>query len=100
MINKYKVRLRKLCKYHGVTNENHVNGKIHEEEYNFLYNEYKEALDTFREHSIKSADFLSLPMSSWTQTHIIQLIDNTENNPQKHFEHFGLVVRQLTLTNL
>ena len=100
MTNKYKVKLHKLSKYHGESTENHKNGKIHEEEYNFLFDNYKEALDAYTEYCAKSANFLSLPLSSWTQTHTIKFIDNTENNPQKPFEHFGIVVRQLTLSNL
>lgn len=100
MTNNYKVSIHKLSKYHGETNENHKSGKIHEEEYNYIYIDYKEALDAYREQCIKSAEFLSLPFSTWTQTCIIKLIDNTEKNPQKHFENLGLIVRQLTLSNL
>lgn len=100
MINKYKVRVSKLSKYLGETNETHIHGKIHEEEYVFLYNDYPKALETYREQCNRCADFLSLPMNFWIQTNVIQLIDNTENNPQQGFEHLGLVVRQLTLTNL
>lgn len=100
MKTNYKVRVSKLSKYHGETNENHKNGKIHEEEYNYIYFDYKEALDAYKEHCVKTADFLSLPLNFWTQTCVIQLIDNSDNNPQKPFEHLGLTVRQLTLTNL
>ena len=100
MINKYKVTLHKLAKYHGETNENHKNGKIHEEQYNFLYDDYKQALDSYMERSIECAKHLSLPMSTWTQTHIVTLIDNTENNPSNGHEHLGLIVRQLTISNL
>ena len=100
MTNKYKVTLNKVSKYHGETNENHKHGKIHEEQSDFLYDDYKQALDSYLERCVECAKHLSLPISTFTQTFIVKLIDNTENNPQKGFEHFGLVVRQLTLSNL
>lgn len=100
MKTNYKIVLHKLSKYHGETTENHKNGKIHEEEYTFHYNDYKEALDDYTEYCAKSANFLSLPLNSWTSTHTIKFIDNTENNPDKSFENFSLVVRQLTMSNL
>lgn len=100
MKNKYKVTVSKLARYHGESNENHKHGKIHEEQYNYLYDDYKLALDCYKERCIESAKFLSLPISSFTQTDIIKLIDNTENNPTNGQEHIGLVVRQLTMSNL
>lgn len=100
MTNKYKVTVNRFAKYHGESSENHKNGKIHEEQYNYLYDDYKLALDAYIEKCTESAKFLSLPISSFTQTDVVKLIDNTENNPNKAQEHLGLVVRQLTMSNL
>ena len=100
MINKYKVSIQKLSKYHGESNENYKHGKIHEEQYNFLYDDYKQALDSYMERCVESTKHLSLPLSYYTMTHTIRLIDNTENNPSKCEEHLPLIVRQLTISNL
>lgn len=100
MKNKYKVTVNKLAKFYGTSTENHKHGKIHEEQYNYLYDDYGQAVDCYKERCAESANFLSLPLNSFTQTDIIKLIDNTENNPTKGQEHLGLVVRQLTISNL
>lgn len=97
---KYIVKVSKLSRYHGETNENHINGKIHEELYEYLYQDYKEAYDSYTKFCIDSAEFLSLPLNSFRQKAIIQLIDCTENNPLKSFGERKLIMRELTISNL
>ncbi len=96
----YKVKISKLSRYHGETTENHVHGKIHEELYEYLYQDYKEAYDSYTEHCIGSAQFLSLPLSTFTQKTVIQLIDLTESNPQKAHGNFNMIMRELTISNI
>ena len=96
----YFVKVTKEARYHGETSENFKKGQIHTEVYEFRYKEYKEALDAYIERCIESAQFLSLPISQFTQKNVIQLIDNTEKNPSKNHEHLSLLVRELTISNL
>jgi hypothetical protein len=96
----FKVRISKLSRYHGETSEHHVHGKIHEELYEYLYQDYKEAYESYTENCIGSAQFLSLPLNSFTQKTVLQLIDLTESNPQKAHGSFNMILRELTISNL
>jgi len=96
----YKVRIHKLSKYHGPLESEHFTiGKIHEGEYVFIFSDYKEALNKYRQECTECADQSSMSIA-FTHTYTIQLIDAESKNPNKSHKDKSLIVFQLTMSNL
>lgn len=95
----YKVRIHKLSKYFGETDENFKDGQVHEEEYNYPYSDYKEALSFYVKKCEECAEQCSMGIS-FSHSFTIQLLGNIETNPMKSHSEKRRVYFQLTMSNL
>lgn len=95
----YTVRTQKLSKYHGTTNETFTNGVIHEEEYNYLYSDYAQALDAYREQVKDCSGQVAISVF-FSQTFTVQLLDAEGTNPLKGHEEKKRIWFQVTMSNL
>jgi len=95
----YTVRTQKLSKFHGTTNETFTNGVIHEEEYDYLYSDYAQALDAYKEQVIDCSGQLAISVC-FSQTFTVQLLDSEGTNPLKSHGEKRRIMFQLTMSNL
>ena len=95
----YTVRTQKLSKYHGTTNETFTNGVIHEEEYNYLYSDYGEALNKYTEQVKDCAGQVAVSVC-FSQTFTVQLLDAEGTNPLKSHGEKSRIWFQVTMSNL
>jgi hypothetical protein len=99
MKKKYAVRLSKISKYYGIPSENFQQGKIHEEEYNFQYEDYKDALEEYNKHCESAASSICMQIS-FSSTYTIQLLDWEGTNPNKSKSEKRRVMYQITISNI
>jgi|GEM_PF-2487635 hypothetical protein len=99
MKNNYTVRIQKLSKFHGTTNETFTDNVIHEEEYNYLYSEYGEALDAYKEQVKDCAGQVAVSVC-FNQTYTVQLLDCEGTNPMKSHGEKRKIWFQVTMCNL
>jgi ribonuclease D len=100
MKNTYAVRLSKISKYFGESNENYKSGKIHEEEYIFEYTDYKEALEEYKKHCASVANSISMQII-FASTYTVQLLDWEGTNPQSACTKYKRgIMFQITISNL
>jgi ectoine hydroxylase-related dioxygenase (phytanoyl-CoA dioxygenase family) len=96
----YAVRLSKLSKFFGESNENYKSGKIHEEEYIFEYATYSEALEEYQKHCTNAAKSLAVQII-FASTYTVQLLDWEGTNPQTpNTQYKRGVMFQITISNL
>ena len=99
MKNYYTVRIQKLSKFHGTSNETYTNGLIHEEEYNYLYLDYGEALNKYTEEVKDCAGQVAVSVC-FNQTYTVQLLDCEGTNPMKSHGEKRKIWFQVTMCNL
>lgn len=99
MKNKYTVRTQKLSKFHGTSNETFTNGLIHEEEYNYFYSDYGEALDAYKEQVKDCSGQVAISVC-FSQTFTVQLLDFEGTNPMKEHGEKRKIWFQVTMSNL
>jgi len=99
MKNTYAVRAQKLSKFHGTSNETFTNGLIHEEEYNYLYINYGEALDAYIEQ-VKDCSRQVATSVCFSQTYTVQLLDYEATNPMKAHGEKRKIMFQVSMSNL
>lgn len=99
MKNTYTVRIQKLSKFHGTTNETFTDGVIHEEEYNYLYSDYAQALDAYKEQVKDCAGQVAVGVC-FNQTYTVQLLDAEGTNPMKSHGEKRKIWFQVTMSNL
>ena len=99
MKNMYTVRTQKLSKFHGTTNETFTDGLIHEEEYNYLYSDYSQALDAYKEQ-VKDCSSQVATSVCFSQTYTVQLLDYEGTNPMPTFQTKRKIMFQVTMSNL
>jgi hypothetical protein len=99
MKKNYTVRLQKLSKFHGTTNETFTNGLIHEEEYKYLYSDYGEALDAYKEQVKDCAGQVAVSVC-FSQTYTVQLLDYEGTNPMNSHVEKKRIMFQVTMSNL
>jgi hypothetical protein len=99
MKNKYAVRLSRIKKYYGIVNETHKQGQIHEEEYIFHYEEYKDALDEYHKHCESSARNICM-QGVFSSTYTIQLLDWEGTNPNKSQSDKRRIMFQISISNV
>jgi hypothetical protein len=96
----YAVRLSKLSKYFGTSEENFKPGQVHEEEYIFEYTDYKEALESYKQYCDDSAKSLALQII-FASTYTVQLLDYEGTNPQYNGDkNKRRIEHQITISNL
>ena len=99
MKKNYTVRIQKLSRFHGTTNETFTDGVIHEEEYNYLYSDYGEALDAYKEQVKDCAGQVAVYVC-FNQTYTVQLLDSEGTNPMKSNGEKKRIWFQVTMSNL
>ena len=99
MKNTYTVRTQKLSKFHGTTNETFTDGLIHEEEYNYVYLDYGEALNKYIEQVKDCAGQVAVSVC-FNQTYTVQLLDSEGTNPMKSNGEKKRIWFQVTMSNL
>ena len=99
MKNKYAVRLSKIYKYYGIVSETHKQGQIHEEEYIFEYQEYRDALDEYHKHCENSAKHICM-QGVFSSTYTIQLLDWEGTNPNKSKSDNRRIMFQISISNV
>ncbi len=99
MKKKYAVRLSKISKYYGVPSESHQQGKIHEEEYIFYYEDYRKALDEYNNHCQSAASHICM-QGVFSSTYTIQLLDWEGTNPNISASEKRRIMFQITISNI
>jgi hypothetical protein len=100
MKQSYAVRLSKISKYFGQTNEHYKSGKIHEEEYIFEYTDYAEALEEYKKHCASVANSLAMQII-FASTYTVQLLDWEGTNPQTNCTKYKRgIMFQISISNL
>lgn len=100
MKQNHAVRVSKISKYYGKPSENFEKGQIHEEEYIFQFENYKDALEEYNEQCESTANSICM-QSVFSSTYTIQLLDWEGTNPQKiGTKDKRRIMFQVTISNI